>query len=220
VRRAAAAAVLLVAAGAARAGDAPPAVAIREAGRRVLARPEFRYEAPRAKSLLEEVWDAFSDGVSGFTRNHPTAALVVFAGLAVLLVALVAHVVWTLRMARTARWQDEAAAGDDAAMRRGDPAPFRARAAEHAAAGRLDEAVRDLYAALLLTLDRRGSLRYASHKALLDYRMEAARDGAAARTLDLFAATYHPGSFGRRPPDRAHFDELTRALDAVAEPAR
>ena len=80
--------------------------------------------------------------------------------------------------------------------------------------------MRDLYTALLFTLDRRGSLRYARHKALLDYRMESARDAASSRTLDLFAGTYHPGSFGRRPPDRAHFDELLAALDALAEPAR
>src|SRR6185295_16440711 len=100
-----------------------------------------------------------------------------------------------------------------------DAAPFRARALAHAAAGRLDEAVRDLYAALLLTLDRRGAVRFASHKALLDYRMEAARDPEAARVLDLFAGTYHPGSFGRRPPDRARFDELFAALDRVAEGA-
>ena len=50
--------------------------------------------------------------------------------------------------------------------------------------------------------------------------IDAARDVDAARALDRFAATYHPGSFGRRPPDRAHFDELVAALDRVAGTAR
>jgi len=220
MRRGPVIAALLAAATTAIAGDAPSADAIRAAGHAVLKRPEFRYAAPRGKSFLEDIWDAFSGGIAGFAKEHPTLFVWLFAALCVALVGLVAHILWTLRMARQAQWQDDTAAGLDAAMLRGDPAPFRARAVAHAAAGRFDEAVRDLYAALLLTLDRRGALRYASHKALLDYRIEAARDAGASRTLDLFAGVYHPGSFGRRPPDRSHFDELIRALDAVAEPAR
>jgi len=220
MRRGAALAALTIAAATALAGDAPSADAIRAARGRVLERPEFRYAAPRAKSFIEEMWIAFQEGLAGLARAHPTLFVWLFVGLAVALVGLVAHIVWTLRMARAAQWQGDAAADLDAAMLHGDPAPFRARAVGHASAGRFDDAVRDLYAALLLTLDRRGALRYAPHKALLDYRMEAARDAEAVRTLDLFAGTYHPGSFGRRPPDRSHFDELLRALDAVTEPAR
>jgi hypothetical protein len=220
MRRFAAAALLLVVARTASADGAPSAETIRAARDAVMSRPEFRYGAPRQKSFVEELWDGFADWLGAFRAAHPTLFLVVFAALAALLLAIVAHIVWTIRAAREARWSDVAAGDIDAAMRRGDAAPFRARAVEHAAAGRFDEAVRDLYAALLLTLDRRGAVRYASHKALLDYRIEAARDVDAARTLDLFASTYHPGSFGRRPPDRARFDELLDALDRVAENAR
>ena len=75
--------------------------------------------------------------------------------------------------------------------------------------------MRTLYTAMLLTLDQRGNLRYGRHKALLDYRIEASSDQDAARVLLLFEGTYHPGSFGRRPPDREHFDELVTALDGV-----
>jgi hypothetical protein len=217
MKRAAAAFLLLAAARTAAAGDAPSAAEIRAATKRVFERAEFRYGEPRPKSFVEEAWDALTEALTDFAKQHPTAALWILIGLCVALVGIVAHIVWTLRMARAAQWRTDDATDLDAAMRRGDPAPFRARALDHAAAGRFDEAVRDLYAALLLTLDRRGALRYASHKALLDYRLEASRDADAARTLDLFAGVYHPGSFGRRPPDRAHFDELLAALDAVAE---
>jgi hypothetical protein len=220
MRRSAAIAALTLAATAALAGEAASPDAIRAAREAVLKRPEFRYAAPRPKSFIEEIWSAFRDGLAGLAEAHPTLFLWLFVGLAVALVGLVAHILWTLRMARAPQWQADAAEGLDAAMLHGDPAPFRARAVGHASAGRFDDAVRDLYAALLLTLDRRGVLRYAPHKALLDYRIEASRDADAVRTLDLFAGTYHPGSFGRRPPDRSHFDELLRALDAVAEPAR
>lgn len=209
-----AAAVLLLAAAAARADDAPSAQTIRAARDLVLSRPEFRYAAPKEKSFLAKMWDAFVDVLMSFRNAHPTLFVWFVGAMVVVLVATVAHVVWSLRAARAPTWaQDDADV--DAAMRRGDPAPFRARALAHADAGRLDEAVRDLYAALLLTLERRGALRFAPHKALLDYRIEAARDEPAARTLDLFAGAYHPGSFGRRPPDRARFDELVAALDRV-----
>lgn len=217
MRRAFAALGVLLAAALALAGD-ESAAAIRAARDEVFRRPEFRYGEAARTSFLMEWLDEISDAWRRFVAEHPVAAGVVYAAMALVLVVLVAHVLWTLRMARRAAWQDDVDVGREDAMRRGDPAPFRARALEHAAAGRFEEAVRDLYAALLLTLDRRGSVRYAPHKALLDYRIEAARDAAVARTLDLFAGTYHPGSFGRRPPDRAHFDELLAALDGAGAP--
>jgi hypothetical protein len=219
LRRAVAAAAVATLAGVAWAGT-ESAAAIRAARDAVFQRPEFHYGEPARRSFLADWFEAFAEWQQQLVEEHPVAATVLFVGLAVLLVALIAHIVWTLRMARQAEWQSDEASGGASAMRRGDPSPFRARAVEHAAAGRFDEAVRDLYAALLLTLDRRGALRYAPHKALLDYRIETARDPAVARTLDLFAGTYHPGSFGRRPPDRAHFDELLVALDRAGEPPR
>lgn len=215
LKRAGAAGALLLAAAAASAADPRDAPTIRSARDAVYAMPEFQYEAPEGPSLLEEWFDAFSAALSAFARDHPTLAKIVIAAMALMLLAIVAHAVWSLRVARQAAWEDASAGDLDAAIRRGDPAPFRARAIEFARAGRYDEAVRDLYTALVLTLDRRGALRFASSKALLDYRLEAARQPDAAAALDRFAAVYHPGSFGRRPPDRVHFDALLADLDAL-----
>jgi hypothetical protein len=216
VRRAAAAAVVVLLAAAARAGEEPSADSIRAAAKEVLSRPEFRRREAESRSLLEELWNWWSGLVADFIDQHPRVALALFIVLACVLVALVVHIVWTLRLARRSEFQGLPDADLDAAIRRGDPAAFRARAAAHAESGRFEEAVRDLYAALLLTLDRRGALHYAPHKALLDYRIESARDADVVRTLDTFAGIYHPGSFGRRPPDRAHFDALVAELDRVA----
>jgi hypothetical protein len=101
------------------------------------------------------------------------------------------------------------------ALHRADPAPFRAHAMECAARGELDEAVRSLYTALLLRLDRLGHLRFARHKAVLDYRIELTERPAARDTLEQFCGIYHPGSFGRRPPTRPEFDALLAAYDGM-----
>ena len=212
-----AAALGLLAAREALAGDAAPTpAAIRAARDAVFARPEFRYTAPRGRSFVEDWFGGLYDFMSSLFEMHPVAYFVGMCLLAALLAVLIAHIVWTLRMARRAEWTVDAGPDLEDALRRGEPGPFRARALEHAAAGRLDEAVRDLYAALLLTLDRRGTVHYASHKALLDYRIEATSDEVAARVLDAFAGTYLPGSFGRRPPVRRRFDELVAALDGLS----
>jgi hypothetical protein len=201
--------------------DEPTADAVRAARDLVMRRPEFRYDKPKGEWFLSEWFAAWNRFVAEFQAGHPALFVVIVLALAAALVVLLAHIAWTLRMGRAEADEPRARADLRAAMRVGDPTPFRARAVSHAEAGRFDDAVRDLYAALLLALDRRGALRYASHKALLDYRIEAARDADAAGTLDLFAGGYHPGSFGRRPPDRRRFDDLLRAFDAVATaPAR
>lgn len=216
MRAAAAAALLVLSAATARAGDPPSAESIRSAAKEVLSRPEFRRREAETRSLVEELWNWWSGVLTDFIDQHPRLALALFIALACVLLALVAHIVWTLRLARRSEFQGLPEADLDAAIRRGDPAAFRARATAHADAGRFEDAVRDLYAALLLTLDRRGALHYAPHKALLDYRIESGGDAGVVRTLDTFAGIYHPGSFGRRPPDRAHFDALVAELDRVA----
>jgi len=203
------------------AGEATPSPRVLRAARdAVFKRPEFQYGAARGRSFLADWFDAWSEFVGSLYERHPVVYLIALAGLAALALLLIAHIIWTVRMARRAEWLDESAPDLTKAMLRGDPSPFRARAIEHAAEGRFDEAVRDLYTALLLTLDRRGTLRHAPYKALLDYRLEAARDAEAAHVLDAFAGTYHPGSFGRRPPERQRFDDLLAALDGIAAAPR
>lgn len=213
------AAALAFAARCAFAAEEPAAGAVRAARDLVLARPEFRYESPKdEESLFESLLRWWSEIVADFHQSHPVLFVLAMAAMALLAAALIAHIVWTWRVARRAAYETDDPRDLEAALRRLDPAPFRARALEHAAAGRLDEAVRDLYSALLLTLDRRGAVRFAQHKALLDYRIESAGDAPARAALDRFAAAYPPGSFGRRPPSPGVFGDLVATLDGIGSP--
>ena len=204
------------------AADPPTPQAIRAARDEVFKRPEFQYQQtePGGSSLLERLLGGWRDFILGLKESYPILFTLLMVALALVAAVLIAHLLWTWRVARQARYAPEVDPRDlEAALRRLDAAPFRALALSHAAAGRWEEAVRDLYTALLLTLDRRGALRYAGHKALLDYRIECAQDAEARAVLDRFADAYPAGSFGRRPPDAARFRDLVAALDAVSWPA-
>lgn len=215
MRRAAALVVLGLAA-TAWAGELPPLRKLHAASDEILLRPEFVYREPEGPSLLQELIGGFARFVEDFRDQHP-ALYHLFLGVAVVvLVVLLAHIVWTLRVAgRGTGLKEEDLALEDA-VARSDPRPFRDRAVAHADAGRLDDAVRELYLAALLALARRGTLHYARHKAFLDYRIEAASDPVGSRLLSHLGPTYHPGSFGRRPPDRATFDGLLAEVDEVS----
>lgn len=181
----------------------------------VLARAEFRYSDPDEpkSSLVQFLIDA-QQWLQRMQEQHPIAFWSVFALMALLALALLAHVIWTFRASgRRRRVAPELDL--EAAMRHADPAPFRRRAVECAERGELDEAVRALYTALILRLDRLGHLRFARHKAVLDYRLEIADAPTARDTFEQFCSIYHPGSFGRRPPTRLQFDALLMAYDRM-----
>jgi hypothetical protein len=219
LRRGAAFVASLLCAAAALAG--PEADAIRAAKADVMSRPEFRYtELAGSPSLVMRFLQWVHDLMAGMQASNPVLFWVVVSGMIVVFVAIVGHMGWTIVVVRRGPRRVRDPEDLAAALRHVDPRPFRDAAVAHARAGRLDEAVRDLYVALLLTLDRRGSLRYAPHKALLDYRMETSKETAARAVLDRFAAAYPPGSFGRRPPRADAFDELLADVDALgAQPA-
>jgi cbb3-type cytochrome oxidase subunit 3 len=197
------------------AADPIPAKTIERARDAVLSRPEFIYEAPaKNNSFWRRALTGFFDFIQEMQEDYPLAFWGMFILLALLLLVLIAHIVWTIRVAGRGRYDSGRLALEDA-VRRADPGPFRTRAMELAAGGDLEGAVRALYTALLLTMDRAGTVRFARHKALLDYRIETASDDAARATLDFFASTYHPGSFGRCPPTREQFELMVARLDEV-----
>ena len=213
MRRRAALAALLLLAGTAIARDLPDRRLIEEARDEVLARPEFHKVAQGGESAVLSAAAAFVKFVARFADEHPVAFTCVMILLVLTLLLLVAHIVWTIVVSRRARYlpEPELPALD---VRRTPPDTFRDRAIRLAEEGRFEEAVRDLYAALILTLDRRGDVTYARHKALLDYRLEARADDARA-ALEAMAGGYHPTSFGRRPLPAERFRALLALLDEV-----
>lgn len=213
MRRLAAAVALLLAGAPAFARDRPDRETILYARDEVFARPEFRQRTADGESVVAVILRTIAEHVWRFREDHPTAFLVVMGMLVLTLVVLIAHIVWTIVVARRAQYlpEPELPALD---VRRTPPEEFRDRAVRLAKEGRFEDAVRDLYTALVLTLDRRGDIRYARHKALLDYRLEARADDARAALL-AFAGGYHPTSFGRRPLPEDRFAELLARLDGV-----
>jgi len=213
VRRVAAAVALLLVGATAFARDRPDRETILYARDEVFARPEFRQRTSGGEPVVMTILRAVAEYVAGFREEHPVAFLVVMGMLLLTLVILIAHIVWTIVIARRARYLPE----PDLPVldvRRTPPEAFRDRAVRLAREGRYEDAVRDLYTALVLTLDRRGDIRYARHKALLDYRLEARADDARD-ALVAFAGGYHPTSFGRRPLPEERFAELLARLDGV-----
>ncbi len=192
----------------------PDRQAILEARDEVFARSEFELAEESTTGGLLDAFTTFRDSVVAFREQQPIAFLVVMIALLLTVIVLVIHMVWTVRIARRAAFDDLETDLSGGGLDRTPPEAFRSRALDHAAAGRLDEAVRDLWAALLVALDRRGFVRWARHKALLDYRLEA-RDPLARKALERFARSYHPTSFGRRPLPQARFDDLLATLDEV-----
>ena len=208
-----AALLLLLSAGSAAGADLPDRRAILDARDEVFARPEFRQRAKDGESAVMAILRELAKYIARFRDDHPVAFGIVMAFLALTLVVLVAHIVWTLVVARRARYLPEVEL-PHLDIRRTPPEEFRARAVRLAEAGRFEDAVRDLYTALVLTLDVRGDLKYARHKALLDYRMEVRAEDARA-ALERFAGSYHPTSFGRRPLPAERFADLLARLDEV-----
>jgi hypothetical protein len=214
VRRAFLAALALtVAAAPAAARDLPDRRAILEARDEVFARPEFAQRVREGESMLMTILREVADYVLRFREDNPVLYMVLMGFLVVTLVVLVAHIVWTIVVARRARYLPEPEL-PELDIRRTPPEEFRARALRLASEGRFEDAVRDLYTALILTLDQRGDLRYARHKALLDYRHEVRAEDARG-ALDRFAGGYHPTSFGRRPLPDERFRDLLARLDEV-----
>ncbi len=194
--------------------EGPSKRAILEARDEVFARSEFAAAPEKGKSFILEIAREVMDTIGRFRQEHPIAYIGVMVVLVLALVILVAHIVWTLAVARRASYDDEPEL-PELDLRRTPPAEFRRRAVALADQGKYEDAARELYVALLLALDARGDVTYARHKALLDYRLEARRSDARA-ALDLFAGGYHPASFGRRTLRQDRFEELLNALDAVA----
>ena len=207
------AALLLLVSTTAWARDLPTHDVILRARDEVFARPEFHSRSQDGESVVLTVVRSVASYVIRFRDEHPIAFAVIVAMLLFTLLILVAHIVWTIVVSRRASYVDDLAL-PELDLRRAAPEEFRERAVRLAGEGRFEDAVRDLYTALLLTLDRRGDLGYARHKALLDYRHEV-REPDARAALDDFALGYHPTSFGRRSLPEARFRDLLARLDEV-----
>ena len=164
----------------------------------VLARQEFQ---PAQLSWWDQLkqwfWEKLFGGVMRAIRwidlDTPLGKAI-FVFLILSLVAIVAHLVWTIVQALPKRGaRRDGAVPAPAAGLAPEPAALAARARELAAAGRFEEAMHALYRATLLHLDDRRLACFEEHKTAGDY------------VLELTAAE-----------PRRHFRALVGAFDPVA----
>ena len=127
MRRLVTAAALLLAGAPAFGRDRPDRETILYARDEVFARPEFRQRTHEGESVVTLVLRKVAEHVWRFREDHPTAFLVVMGMLALTLVVLVAHIVWTIVVSRRARYLPEPDL-PELDVRRTPPEEFRDRA--------------------------------------------------------------------------------------------
>lgn len=185
---------------------------------RVYARPEFSEQ--RLHPLLQwvvDTWNAIESWIGerllSFAQLEHTAPVLfwlVLAGLGLMLVAALGHIVFALR--RAVRGQERHAHARDATpvtrLEERDPAHWERRARDAAAAGRFREAALALYHAVVLRLDQQGAVRFRPGKTAGEYRREALRAAALGRPFERFLRIFHPLAFGPRTPDSAGWESL------------
>jgi hypothetical protein len=147
---------------------------VRELARTVLARPEYARFRPIDDELMTRFFDWLRSALRWLTGLHETSPLLWYALFFALLIttgALIAHIVWTVRVAlRTAQLAQP--------RREPDALPSFDRDAERlAAAGRLLEAAHAMHLACIERLLRRSALELRRHEPNTTLRQ---RLGAAA----------------------------------------
>jgi hypothetical protein len=143
-------------------GTGPPDETIRAAARAVLARDEYAQfrlgdSIPDWLAALERWISDYLEWTRALSDTSPVLFALLVGGLSLLSLLLIAHVVWSLRVAMRGR---------PAATSGGSPPPardFAALAAQLAARGETLEACRALQLACLELLVGRGALALARH---------------------------------------------------------
>jgi len=201
--------------------DPPDRARIERAIADVLARAEFQPPEKNAwdrfkEWLFETLLGAVRDLVGGIDLDSAWG-MAIFAFLVLSLVAILAHLVYTVLQVVPRRAAAAAAPGAQA-LPGGGLAQALAAARELAAAGRLAEAMHALYRATLLWLDERGQARFDPSKTAGDYRRELSppelRRGFAA-----MVEAFDPVAWGGRAPRRDSWERMRSAASTLGVPA-
>jgi len=163
-------------------GTGPPDEAIRAAAHLVLSRREyarFRFgeSLPDWIAALKRWFAAYLDWTRALSESSPALFALLIGGLVLLSLLLIAHLVWSLRVAMRGRPTN--GAGDRPPPSR----DFAAEAAQLASRGDTLEACRALQLACLELLIRRGAVALARHdsNATLRHRLRGSPLPAALR---------------------------------------
>jgi hypothetical protein len=189
----------------------------------VLSRPEFRREQTWAAYLWEKFLQ-WARWLAALSDSNPVLFKALIVSLVAILIALVAHIIYTMvreftslrrppdsaRAARPARALDGIAENWTDALRL-------ARAALDS--GDLYRAVWITHRILLSALDRRDRLKFARWKTNTDYLRECRGEDSASKTLGEITAAYERIVYAHGDFDRAQAARLMADVEAIASEA-
>jgi hypothetical protein len=193
-----------------------PPDSLRRALAEVFARPEYRWVDARLPlhRLATALGHLFS-WLGVLERRHPAASHALVIGLAVLVVALLVHLVYVLwsvtrPTVRTPGGTDTIpVAAVDA------PEAHRQQADALARAGRFTEALAHRFVAVALELDRRRALTFDESKTPAEYVVEAHLDDASRQSFADLVARLYRHVFGAVPCDEQAYREFATAAATV-----
>lgn len=192
----------------------------------ILSRPEFReFEDTRGRGLrhlfedllewmlrpLQDAPEVSAPTLVPFELPGPTFFLV--AGLA-LVVAVFLYVWLTRRRDRVEARRAELATGLSSDLRDRAPATFLDEAAQLAQAGKLREALRSLYLATLVSLDRRRLIAFDPHRTNWHY-LRAMPGGDARDAFRDFTRLFDHKWYGREGTTQEDYELCRRLASAI-----
>ncbi|MBW3562665.1 MAG: DUF4129 domain-containing protein [Actinobacteria bacterium] len=187
--------------------------------REVLDRPEFHQPEP---GLLERLQRAALEALADILGGILTDGSADLIGWAIAVLAVVALVVLTVRFLRGTRARGAPGDGDvTAAHRPRAPTEWLEEAKQHVRAGRLREASRCRYRALVAELERRGLIEDRPGRTVGEETgaLRRRRPAVAVPFADA-AEVFQRAWYGPEDPYRADLERLSHLCDRVLEVAR
>lgn len=189
---------------------------MRRAVRDVFSRPEYDWvQAGRRAHWLRDLWVRFRDWLDGFATHHPIGARVLFWAALLALVALLAHIGFTIWRIYQKTVERSAGPGAAAAPALLDGRGHLDRAEALARAGRYREALGHRFLALLLELDRADALTFHPSKTPAEYVSEARLGAAGRATLAGLVSRLYHHVFGAEPLDEPGYRDFGSAAGSL-----
>jgi hypothetical protein len=205
--------------------ERPTPDVVRETVARVLSADEYTFDDAQKPErnwlgrLAEWLAGAFASASDRLANVSGPAFWAVIAACMLGLALIFYHVFTILRRALRVRVSGPGRAPGseaDGVLPR-DPAALRELAARHAREGDYRMAFRRLYAAVLVTMDRKGLVRYAADKTNWEYVREAA-GSAVQGELRTLTSVFDRKWYGREGWQTGEYDECSRlVLSVIAE---
>ena len=199
---------------------------IRESARDILDQPEFR-EA-EAAYVIQKWMNRLGDWIESFqdwTAENPLYTWLIIAGLLIILILLVTHIIYTAfgdsfgnknsHPARPGKNRSmEVLEGKASSWREGLD-----KAQSALASGRLHEAVWIGHRVLLGLLDETGCIQFQGYKTNTTYLLELGRNHAWFDLLDRFTHTYESNVYGSKESETEEIHCLLGEVVACMEEA-